>query len=123
MKTNKESAVEFLQMIIAGDIDAAYEKHVDIKGKHHNVHTPAGFDSLKNGMKQSHETFPNKEFTIQHVISEDDLVAVHSHLILQKGGIELMLVHVLRFENTKIVEMWDIAQQTPTDFVNKDGVF
>lgn len=118
MKTNKESAVEFMQMIIAGDIDAAYEKYVDMKGRHHNVHTPAGFEALKKGMKESHETFPNKEFTIQHVIGEDDLVAVHSHLVLQKGAVELMLVHLLRFENAKIVEMWDIAQQTPTDSGN-----
>ena len=32
----KKAAVDFLQRIVAGDIDGAYQKYVDMKGKHHN---------------------------------------------------------------------------------------
>ncbi len=32
MKVHKEAAVDFLQLVVAGKIDKAYEKHVDMNG-------------------------------------------------------------------------------------------
>src|SRR5437870_4322947 len=85
MDPNKESAVQFLQMIVAGDIDAAYDKYIDMKGRHHNVFTPVGMPALRQGMKDAHTKFPNKQFVIQHVLGDEDLVAVHSHMTLEPG--------------------------------------
>ncbi len=120
---NKASATHFLQMIVAGDIDQAYEKYVDMSGKHHNVFTPAGFPALQQGMKEAHVQFPNKQFTIQHIVASDDLVAVHSHMLLEPGKTDLAVVHLLRFENGKIVEIWDIGQPLPADSLNQDAAF
>lgn len=47
IETNKQSAVEFLNMVIAGQIPEAYEKHIDMEGKHHNAFTPAGLTALE----------------------------------------------------------------------------
>ncbi len=113
MNPNKNSAVEFLQMVIAGDIDAAYEKYVDMQGTHHNVHTPAGFEALRTGMKEAHLQFPQKQFTIEQVLGDENLVAVHSHLLLTKDGPDLAVVHLFRFDEGKIVELWDVAQANP----------
>ncbi len=35
-------------------IDEAYEKHVNLIGKHHNAHFPAGFPELKMAMIENH---------------------------------------------------------------------
>lgn len=123
MGRNKEAAVEFLKMVIAGDIDQAFAKHVDMKGKHHNIFTPAGFAALKKGMMDNETQFPHKKFDIKHVVEESDMVAVHSHLALKTGELELGVVHWFRFEGNKIVEFWDLAQQAPKEVVNKDGMF
>jgi hypothetical protein len=32
-------------------------------------------------------------------------------------------VHILRFENSRIAEMWDIAQEIPPDSPNALGMF
>ena len=47
MSDYKKAAVEFLQMVVAGDIEKAYEKHVDMTGKHHNSFCPAGFEGFE----------------------------------------------------------------------------
>jgi predicted SnoaL-like aldol condensation-catalyzing enzyme len=107
----KEMAVNFLQLVIAGNIDDAYEKYVDMQGEHHNPYFPADFPALKEAMKENHQQFPNKLFDIQHVIAEGNMAASHS--ILRMGEKQLAVVHLFRFENGKIVEMWDVAQEIP----------
>jgi predicted SnoaL-like aldol condensation-catalyzing enzyme len=119
---NKKAAVDFLNLTIAGKIDEAYAKYVDMNGKHHNIFTPAGMKALKDGMKGAEDKFPNKKFVIQHVVGEGDLVAVHSHLTLEAGAIDFAAVHLLRFMNGKIVEFWDIAQDIQKS-INTDGPF
>lgn len=120
---NATVATNFLQMIIKGEIDQAYEQYVDMTGKHHNVFTPTGFAALRDGMKDNEVQMPNKEFTIKHVVSDGDMVAVHSHLVLKKDMPEMTVVHMFRIVNGKIVELWDIGQQIPADCPNADGAF
>jgi predicted SnoaL-like aldol condensation-catalyzing enzyme len=123
MNSNKQSAVDFLEMVIAGDIDAAYEKHIDMTGRHHNVFTPAGMQALQNGMKEAAARFPHMQSTVQHVLGDGDLVAVHSSLVLEEGKPAMAVVHLFRFENGKIVELWDVGQTGSPDSINTDGAF
>ncbi len=108
IQTRRQSAVEFLKLVVSGQIDEAYQKHVDMDGKHHNAFFPAGFSALKKAMTENHVELPNKEFTPINVIADGDFVAVHSHLVLQKGDQEMAVVHIFRFHGDKIAEMWDV---------------
>ncbi len=94
-----------------------------MSGKHHNLYFPAGFESLKKAMKENHEKFPNKKILIKNVLADGDLVTVQSHLILKKGEKEMSVVHIFRFENNKIIEMWDCGQAITVDSPNADGAF
>jgi predicted SnoaL-like aldol condensation-catalyzing enzyme len=118
----KQLAKHFLELVVAGNIDEAYEKHVDMSGKHHNVYFAKGFDVLRDAMKESHIKFPQKKFIVKQMLEEGDLVAVHSHLVLEPGR-EMSVVHIFRFKNDKIVEMWDCGQALPADMPNEDGAF
>ncbi len=122
-QANKDAAVQFLQLAVAGRIEEAYERFVDMRGKHHNAYFPAGFAALKNGMVQNHVQFPNEEITIKSVIGEGDRVAVQSHVVHTRGKEEFATMHVFRFENGKIVELWDYGQPVPPDSKNADGMF
>jgi predicted SnoaL-like aldol condensation-catalyzing enzyme len=119
----KQAAVEFLQLVMKGKIEEAYQKYVDFGGKHHNPFFPAGFPALQKAMTENHIQFPNKQLIVKHVLGDDDLIAVHSHLILLPGETEMSVVHLFRFHGDKIVEMWDIGQLVPADSPNKDGAF
>ncbi|MDI6767678.1 MAG: nuclear transport factor 2 family protein [Bacteroidota bacterium] len=119
----KQAAVEFLQLVVAGEIEKAYQKHVDFGGKHHNPYFPAGFLALQKAMEENHNKFPNKQLAVKHVLGDGDLVIVHSHLILNADEVGMIVAHLFRFQDDKIVEMWDIGQQIPPDSPNKEGAF
>jgi predicted SnoaL-like aldol condensation-catalyzing enzyme len=122
-RDNKEKAVDFLTLVVARKIDEAYERYVDMRGKHHNVYFAKGFATLRDAMKENHAQFPDTKISIKNVIGEGDLVAVHSHVVQKQGDPGIAVVHILRFENEKIVEMWDCGQKLPADMPNEDGAF
>jgi predicted SnoaL-like aldol condensation-catalyzing enzyme len=119
----KQAAVQFLQLVVAGQIEKAYQKYVVMGGTHHNPFFPAGFTALQMAMIENHVQFPNKLLTVKHVLDDDDLVAVHSPIMLRSGETGISAVHLFRFHGDKIVEMWDCGQPVPADSPNKDGVF
>jgi len=122
--TRKQAAVEFLQLVVAGRIDEAYQKYVDMQGKHHNPYYPAGFPALKEAMIKNHVQFPIKQITVKNVLGDGDLVAVHSQIILRPGEPGVVAMHLFRFYSDRIVELWDCGQPLPSDgSPNKDGVF
>ena len=123
LQAHRQSAVEFLQLVVAGRIDEAYEKHVDMAGKHHNPFFPAGFPALKKAMIENQAQFPNKHLIVKNVLGDGELVAVHSHIMLHPGDAGIVAVHLFRFQGDRIVEMWDYNQPVPTDSPNNDGVF
>jgi predicted SnoaL-like aldol condensation-catalyzing enzyme len=118
---NKDSAIDFLQLVVAGQIDEAYARYVNMQGKHHNVYFPAGFEALKKAMYESHAQFPVKQFKSKHVLGEGDVVAVHSRIVLKENDPGMTVVHLFRFQDHKIVEMWDVGQEIPHDSPNSDG--
>jgi predicted SnoaL-like aldol condensation-catalyzing enzyme len=123
MSDQKKDAVEFLQMVVTGDIEKAFEKYVDMGGKHHNFFCLAGFEGLKKGMIENDAQFSHKNFIVKHILGDGDLVSVHSHLVLKPGELELATNHIFCFKNGKIVEFWDLAMPIPKDLPNKDGIF
>jgi len=112
-----------LQLVVAGEIDEAYRKHVDPNGKHHNPFFAEGFPALKKAMIENHVQFPNKQLLVKHVLSDGDLVAVHSQIVLRPGEPSIATVHLFRFGGDKVVEMWDVGQPVPADSPNQDGAF
>ncbi|MDB5259038.1 MAG: hypothetical protein JWO73_246 [Candidatus Taylorbacteria bacterium] len=126
IESNKKAAVRFLELVIASKIDEAYAKHVDMGGKHHNAYFPAGFEKLRDAMKENESQFPNKRLAVKNVIAEGDLVVAHSHLRMRSDDPKdpgMTVVHIFRFKDGKIVEMWDCGQAIPADCPNEDGVF
>jgi predicted SnoaL-like aldol condensation-catalyzing enzyme len=90
---------------------------------HHNPFFAAGFHALKKGMTDAHRQFPNTTIDIKHVLGDDDLVAVHSNVVMTPGEQGVAVVHLFRFNGDRIVEMWDVGQPIPPDSPNTDGVF
>ena len=123
VEANKKAAVQFMKLIVPGKIDEAYDRYVNLAGRHHNAFFAAGFLALREAMKANHIKFPNKHFEIKNVIGENDLIAVMSHITLQSGDKGLAAMHTFRFKNGKITEMWDIVQPIPEQSPNKDGIF
>jgi predicted SnoaL-like aldol condensation-catalyzing enzyme len=119
----KEAAVQFLQHVVAGRIEEAYERYVDMRGTHHNPFFRAGFSELRRAMIEDHVQHPSKQIQVKHVIGDGDMVAVHSRLVLEAGGAHMAVVHLFRFRDHRIVELWDCGMAVPADSPNNDGAF
>jgi predicted SnoaL-like aldol condensation-catalyzing enzyme len=121
--TNKQIAKAFLTEVIEGRIEEAYEKYVNMSGRHHNAYFASGMETLKQAMIENEKQFPNKQFEILHIAAEGDLVMVHSKLSLGSESFGMGTLHVLKFKDGKIIEMWDMSQAVPNDMPNSDGMF
>jgi predicted SnoaL-like aldol condensation-catalyzing enzyme len=120
---NKQSAISFLKTVCDRKIEEAYAKYMAPNMRHHNAHFPGDPESLKQGMIESHTRFPETTIDIKHAIEEGNLVSVFSHVQLKPNGPSVGVVHMFRFENGKIAEMWDIGQLVSDDSPNENGMF
>ncbi len=73
-------------------------------------------------MEESEAEFPNKEFRIIQTICEENMVATYSHIKMTPEDIWIIVVHIMRFEEDKIVEMWDVGQKLEKNSPNENGI-
>lgn len=120
---NKDMAAEFLTMCASGQVREAYARYVGASFKHHNPYFPSDRHSLMEAMEKSSIEEPNKSFQIMQAIASADTVAVFSRLQRAQVDLSYAVVHILKFDGGKIVEMWDIGQEVPKDSPNELGMF
>jgi len=120
--TKKEIARDFLVLSSKGDSRIAFERYVSTSFKHHNAYFKGDRETLMLAMEENAKINPNKVFEIQRAIEEENLVAVHSRVKMGRDNLELALMHIFRFEQGLIVELWDFGQAVPNDMVNENGM-
>lgn len=118
----KEKAVSFLQLVASGEIRKAYEAYVGPDFRHHNPYFRGDAESLMLAMEDSAAKNPDKAFAVKQVIGEGDLVAVHSHVKQNQEDLGGVVVHIFRFQNDRIVELWDVGQPIPENSPNEYGM-
>ena len=118
-----EIAITFLRMCASGDVREAYERFVTANFVHHNAWFAGDRESLLLAMEQSAAAEPNKSFEPKQAIDGGDRVAVLSHLQRASVDAEYAVVHIVRFDGGKIVELWDVGQEIPKDSPNARGMF
>ena len=122
-QTLKDTAVDFLTRVVAGDIEGAYERHVGDGFQHHNPYFAGDAASLRRGMEADEAKNPGKKLDVQVALQDGNYVAVHSRLRRPAGEPEISVVHLFRFEKGRIAELWDIAQVAPKEILNEYGMF
>jgi predicted SnoaL-like aldol condensation-catalyzing enzyme len=122
--TKKEIAHDFLKLASSGYPRKAFDLYVSQDFIHHNAYYKGDRETLMLGMEESHKLSPNKIFQILRSLEDGDLVAVHSR-VEQEGdnGWKGVVMHIFRFINDKIVELWDFGQGIPDEMVNENGMF
>ena len=122
MNSKKELAISFLRNAATGKLDEAYNG-VASNFRHHNAYFPGDAESLKAGMAEAHKQFPNTKIDVLRAIADGDLVAVHSRVQHAAESNAIAVVHIFRFEDDQIVELWDVGMEVPKDSPNENGAF
>jgi predicted SnoaL-like aldol condensation-catalyzing enzyme len=119
---HKQATLQFLKLIETGQVEQAYRKYAAANGRHHNPYFQAGFPAQQKGMQENHDQFPNMRLTVNNVIGDGDLVAIHSLIVQKPGEMDLAAVHIFRFQGDKIAEFWDVGEPIPAESPNVDGM-
>lgn len=123
LHSNKERAIDFFRLASAGQIDEAFANYIAPDFRHHNAYFAGTAAALAQGMHDGHEMFPHKLFEVQRALEDGDLVAIHAHVRLKPNGSDIVLIHIVRFADHKIIEMWEAGQEVPATTPNKNGIF
>lgn len=119
--TNKETAIKFLETCALKSPKEAFAQFVNPNFIHHNQYFKGDRDSLMNAMIEADREQPNQSFTVKQIFENGDRVATYSHV--KKEKMEIAVLHIVRFENGKISEMWDLGQIMEKDSPNENGMF
>lgn len=121
--THKDAAIDFLTLAASGRVREAYDKHVGPAFRHHNPFFRGDAASLMEAMQENATKNPDKVLDVHAAIEEGDRVAVFSHVRQNPQDRGVAVVHLFRFENGRIVELWDVGQPVPEQRVNENGIF
>ena len=121
--SNKDAAVSFLKLAASGNVGEAYSKFVSAGFRHHNPFFEGSAETLMAGMEENARQNLSKVLEVKRAIAEGELVAVHSHVRQKPDDLGAAVVHIFRFEQGRIVELWDLGQPVPEKSPNQYGMF
>ncbi|MER6957953.1 nuclear transport factor 2 family protein [Streptomyces sp. NPDC000618] len=89
----------------------------------HNPTLPDGTEAFKKLGVAIHQQFPDAKVNVKRVISEGDLVVVHSNVIATPGTLGSAQFDIYRFQGGKIAEHWDSIQDVPATTASGNDMF
>ncbi len=122
-ENNKDTAILFLKMASGGEVREAYAKFVAPTFRHHNPFFEGSAESLMTAMEENARQNPDKTLEVKRAIAEGAFVAIHAHVRHKPGEFGVAVIHIFRFEDGRIVELWDVGQPVPEESPNKYGMF
>ena len=124
MSKHKDAAKSFLKMAGLGKVQEAYDQYVAPSFIHHNQYFKGDRQSLLKAMQEASKATPNKSIDIKHVYEDGETVITHSLVTRQDPEApDIAVVHIFRFEQDLVVELWDLGQPISKDSPNENGLF
>jgi predicted SnoaL-like aldol condensation-catalyzing enzyme len=121
--SQREIATSFLKLAATGKVREAYDKYVALNLRHHNAFFRGDRESLLLAMEESAAQNPDTKIETKLTLEDKDLVATYSRVQHKPGDLGIAVVHIFRFENGKIVELWDLGLAIPQNSPNENGMF
>jgi predicted SnoaL-like aldol condensation-catalyzing enzyme len=121
--SHKDAAISFMRLVGSGKVREAYDRHVGASFHHHNAYYRGDRESLLRAMEENAARNPNKGLEVKHALQEGSYVVVHSHIRQHPQDRGAAVVHIFRFENDRIAELWDVGQPITPESPNEHGMF
>jgi predicted SnoaL-like aldol condensation-catalyzing enzyme len=124
--TPKEVVTRFItKLYLDKQAREAFETWVEPGYIQHNPLAKTGRDAAIAFLEPFFQSHPDASYSIKRIIADGNLVAVHSHARFTAAPDDrgLAVVDILRVDNCKIAEHWDVAQPVPEKSANTNGMF
>ncbi|MDX3861339.1 nuclear transport factor 2 family protein [Streptomyces europaeiscabiei] len=119
----KAVAVRVLKGVFEDGDTAVVDRYVWPDYIQHNPLAPDGAETLKGLAAAVSGQFPDAVYDIERVVSQGDLVLVHSNVVLTPGTRGSAVFDIFRFQGGRIAEHWDVAQEVPESSANGNDMF
>lgn len=119
----KAVAVRVLKGVFEDGDTAVVDRYVRPDYIQHNPLAPDGAETLKGLAGVVSGQFPDAVYDIERVVSQGDLVLVHSNVVLTPGTRGSAVFDIFRFQGGRIAEHWDVAQEVPESSANGNDMF
>jgi predicted SnoaL-like aldol condensation-catalyzing enzyme len=120
---NKQTAIEFYAAALnEKDWDKA-KQYIGPRYVQHSIYMEdgaAGFEALVNRISTE---FPQNHGEIKQAFADGDMVILHLHVTRYPGHAGWSVIELMRLENDKVVEHWDVFQPVPGETANSHGMF
>jgi len=122
-ESSKKTVLEFFELAFVErkPVDAA-ERYMG-EYTQHNPDVADGKDAFIAAIGGMFAAFPDFSIDRKRVIAEGDLVAIHSHVRMNKEDRGMAVADIFRVADGKIVEHWDILQPVPETPANSNTMF
>ncbi len=127
-----QASLEKNKLIVREFFDLAFNQHrpADAVKKHmgphyiqHNPYAGDGGEAFIRFFEAFFKKNPDYRISIKRMIAEGDLVVVHLHAQNGTQDRGRAVVDIMRLENGKIVEHWDVVQPVPETAANDNTMF
>ncbi len=123
-ESNRAKAVYCMDLLFnQHDIDASRRECFGETYIQHNPMAPDGVDAVLGFMESYFASTPTVSIEIKRTAADGDLVWIH---YLSKANPEdrgLAVVDILRMENGRFAEHWDVVQPVPAESANDNTMF
>lgn len=89
----------------------------------HNPTAPDGKEAVIALLSGWLPTVPDLHYDIKRIISDGDMVWVHSHVTRGADDRGMVVVDIFRLEDGKVVEHWDVGTEVPEKALNDNTMF
>ena len=101
----------------------AFETHGGPYYTQHNPTAPDGKEAVVGLLSGWLPTVPGLRYDIKRIISDGDMVWVHSHVTRGPDDRGMAVVDIFRLEDGKVVEHWDVGTDVPENPLNENTMF
>lgn len=122
--TNRQIVERFIDLFYRqGKVREAFETYVHEDYIQHNPLAPDGRAAAIAALEPYFASQPDAVREVHRIIVDGDLAAVHVRSRQNPEDRGFAIVDILRLENGKIVEHWDVIQAVPEQSANPHPMF
>lgn len=122
--TPKTVVARFMQTFyVEKKVREAFETWVVPGYIQHNPMARTGRDAAIAYLEPFFAQTPGLTYELKRIIADGNLVAVHARMRITPEDRGFAVVDILRVENCKIVEHWDVLQPVPETSANDNTMF
>jgi predicted SnoaL-like aldol condensation-catalyzing enzyme len=121
--TKREIALSLFDLVVTGKVREWFDKHTSQDFIHHNQYFKGDRETLILAIEEDARANPDKRVEVIMSLEDGNLVSTFSHVQQNPDDPGFALIHIFRFEDSTIVEMWDINHPVLKDSPNEHGVF